>query len=167
MKSPSPSILCEVTMFLNLASSAAIAGTAIVSDLLGLATRPVVLLGQAGIAPETAAAFATGGIVTGIIGTVSVLLVGVGLGALFHQAPRPVACAAASLYLIDSIFCMPQLLLPYGDAAVPIAACTPLPRELCLPPKVDPGSRRGGGRPSDAHGCFDAGAARRLIGRPL
>ena len=46
----------------NLVSSLAKLVPAVLSDLLGMAARPVVLLGQAGIAADTAASFASGSI---------------------------------------------------------------------------------------------------------
>ena len=112
-----------MSVILSLSSAAVTLATSLLSDLLGLATRPVVLLGQAGIAPETAASFAAGGILTGILGTVSVLLVGIGVVFLFvGDRVRPAVFVAAALYMVDGIAQLPQLVLPYGGAHILLAS---------------------------------------------
>ena len=106
----------------NLVSSLAKLVPAVLSDLLGMAARPVVLLGQAGIAADTAASFASGSILTGLLGTISANLVGVGLQALCGSKCTPLEFLVAAPYLADGLAQLPQILLPLGGAAVPLGA---------------------------------------------
>ena len=98
------------------------------SDILGMATRPVVLLGQTGFATGTAESFATGGVLTGLMGTFSVILLAVGVGVTCGSAiPRTLTVLAAAPYLIDGFAQLPQLLFPNGSVPLALAALSHYP----------------------------------------
>ncbi|KAL1514481.1 hypothetical protein AB1Y20_003580 [Prymnesium parvum] len=115
--------------FLTLISSTASLLPALLSDFLGLATRPVVLLGQAGFAPHTAAAFAHGGLLTGLLGTVSSVLIGASVAALVRALRPKLALVHGTLavpYLLDALAQLPRLLSPFEGKQFPLASypCT-------------------------------------------
>lgn len=103
--------------FLNFARSASKIGYSLVSDLLGLPTRPLVLASAClpGSCPilET---FARGGLLHGVLGTGSVILVAASVGALFGRNAESLARGAAAIYLLDGLAQLPQLLWPYGPS---------------------------------------------------
>ena len=112
----------------DLASGCAQLLSGFLSDILGIATRPVVLLGQAGFATGTAESFATGGVLTGLMGTFSAILLAVGVGALCGRAiPRVLTVLAATPYLVDGLAQLPQLLFPGGGVPVALAALAHYP----------------------------------------
>jgi hypothetical protein len=98
------------------------------SDMLGMATRPVVLLGQSGFATGTAESFATGGVLTGLMGTFSVILLAVGVGVTCgNTIPRTLTVLAAAPYLIDGLAQLPQLIFPNGSVPLALASLAHYP----------------------------------------
>ena len=108
------------TIVSNLVSSIATVVPALIGDCLSVATRPVVLLGQFGIAPGTASSFASGSILTGLLGTFSAALVGVGVSSLCGcSMPRPMRILAAVPYLVDACAQLPNILMLTESTSYP------------------------------------------------
>jgi len=82
-------------------------------DMLGLCTRPVVALGQVGLAPQsTVLSLVEGGWLVGIVGTISALLIGISLGSLMAMCcGKGMAKLVAGIFLVDCILQLPQVIL--------------------------------------------------------
>eukprot|EP00439_Symbiodinium_sp_Y106_P075463 s923_g14.t6 len=85
----------------------------LVSDALGIATRPLVPLSL--LLPgewPTVHALTSGGIFSGLLGTVSTILTGVSCGALLGKAGLHLLRFAAAVYATDGLLQLAKILLP-------------------------------------------------------
>jgi len=78
-------------------------------DMLGLSTRPVIALGQVGLAPHSMVlALVEGGWLVGIVGTISALLVAISLAMCCGKGMDKLV---AGIFLVDCILQLPQVIL--------------------------------------------------------
>jgi len=112
-------------VFVDLTATAANIGYSLLVDGLGMATRPLVLLHQADAQQfASLAMFRDGGIVVGIIGTVSVAASAASLAALCRcsEAPLRLGGLVSGLgYMADALSQLPKILLPFAPAAAAVS----------------------------------------------
>ncbi|KAK3258540.1 hypothetical protein CYMTET_32421 [Cymbomonas tetramitiformis] len=114
-------------LFFDLVVGAPKALYGVAADALGLATRPLALLGACGLlSTSTTRAFTQGSLFWGLIGTSSVVLIGASVAFLLKNwGLSRLAGLAALSYAVDGVAQLPQLLFPYSPS--PLLAYSPSP----------------------------------------
>eukprot|EP00927_Polykrikos_kofoidii_P078645 TRINITY_DN75452_c0_g1_i1.p1 TRINITY_DN75452_c0_g1~~TRINITY_DN75452_c0_g1_i1.p1 ORF type:complete len:785 (+),score=77.67 TRINITY_DN75452_c0_g1_i1:200-2554(+) len=89
-------------------------------DMLSVATRPMVFLGTMGVFPATAETLRNGGVLVGLVGTISVMLLAFSISVLGKKLAMVVALLPASLYLADAGMQVQRMLLLDAGHVYPV-----------------------------------------------